>query len=343
MANGKWNHMMDQPHIGYTAWNDPPKNIMPPIREINIPAEANMAVAVEDSTSTSPGDLDILALPKFDIYNQQERYIDVFNRGKNLFKFSAKTDQRWIKLSKKEGKVDKEYRIWVSIDWEKAPAGEANGYIWIKGPDNRKIRVKVETFKPLKPKRNCLDGFVEADGYVSIEAEHYTNKIDMANVRWEKIEDLGRTLSAMSIFPVTAESVTPPINSPCLEYKMYLFHSGSVEVESIVSPTLNFVPGRGLRYAVSFDDQQPQIIEIVPADFIAQHGNMDWEKTVADSVRKVKSTHTIPQTGWHILKIWMVDPAVVLQKIIVNTGGVKPSYLGPPESYRGKASVISCN
>ena len=65
----------------------------------------------------------------------------------------------------------------------------------------------------------------------------------------------------MTIFPVTAPSVTPPRNSPCLEYKMYLFDPGKIEVEAMISPTLNFVPGRGLRFAISFDDQPPQIFD----------------------------------------------------------------------------------
>ena len=35
MSNGKWNHMMDQTHIGYTYWQQPEKNAMPEIQYIN--------------------------------------------------------------------------------------------------------------------------------------------------------------------------------------------------------------------------------------------------------------------------------------------------------------------
>jgi hypothetical protein len=185
--------------------------------------------------------------------------------------------------------------------------------------------------------------FVEGEGVVSMEAEHYARNIPSTAGRWEKIEDYGRTLSAMTILPVTAPSVTPPEKSPCLEYDMALFHSGDVVVHTIIAPTLNFVPGRGLRYAISFDDQPPQVIEIVPEGFDARNGNREWEKTVRDAARDVSSTHKLSRAGPHTLKIRMVDPGVVVQKIILDLGGLRPSYLGPPESYRSMPRASSRN
>jgi Gylcosyl hydrolase family 115 C-terminal domain len=170
---------------------------------------------------------------------------------------------------------------------------------------------------------------VEGNGYVSMEAVHYSHRIVGTSAQWEQVDDLGRTLSAMTLFPVNSESMLPGPGSPRLEYDMYLFHPGQVKVDAIVDPTLNFVPGRGLRYAVSFDDEKPQIIDVLAGD-----NREKWETSVKDSVRIGRSTHTIAKPGYHTLKIWMVDPGIVLQKLVIDLGGVKPSYLGPPESYR---------
>ena len=55
LADGKWNHMMDQTHIGYTYWQEPPVNAMPTVKELELPVAAKMGVAVEGSTAVWPG------------------------------------------------------------------------------------------------------------------------------------------------------------------------------------------------------------------------------------------------------------------------------------------------
>jgi hypothetical protein len=328
LAHGKWDHMMDQTHIGYTYWQQPPVNAMPKVAEIEIPDAAQLGVAVEGSALAWPGASVEATLPPFDAFTQQRYYIDVFNRGRKPSVFSAASSSPWIVLSESQGTIEKEKRVWVSVEWNKVPAGRSSGSVRIAGGNAQEIVVNVSAFRPQDLTRDSLNGFVESDGYVSIEAAHYNKKVDGPAARWEKIDDLGRTLSSMSVFPVTAESAMPTQNSPHLEYKLYLFDPHNAEVEAILAPTLNFVPGRGLRYAISFDDEAPQVI-----DALAQNTVKDWETSVKDSVRKVKSTHSLAGTGYHTLKFWMVDPGVVLQKLVVNLGGVKPSYLGPPESY----------
>jgi len=328
LAHGKWNHMMDQTHLGYTFWNQPPVNVMPAVQEVQVPEKADLGIAIEGSAMPWLNVFHETALPTFDVFNRQRRFVDVFNRGKASFEFKVAASAPWIQVTPSQGTVEKDQRVWVTVDWDKAPLGSSDGSVTVTGSNSQAITAKLRVFNPQEPARAALHGFVEGEGHVSIEAEHYTKKND-TEAKWERIDDYGRTLSAMTVFPMTAKSVAPPANSPSLEYRMYLFHSGKLEVESIIAPTLNFVPGRGLRFAISFDDQPPQII-----DALSQNSVHDWGQAVEDSVRKVKSTHTVEKTGYHTLKFWMVDPGVVLQKLVVDLGGVKPSYLGPPESYR---------
>jgi len=336
LAGGKWDHMMDQTHIGYTFWNEPPLNNMPKVERIEVPHAASMGVVVEGSPQAWPGAGEEPALPQFDVFAQQRYFIDIFNRGQSPFTFTASASVPWVLLSDSGGEVTGEKRIWVSIDWTRAPEGEQSGSVTVAGNGDQSVTVKVKTFKPASPAATNLRGFVESNRYVSLEAPHYTRKIDQPATHWDRIDDLGRTDSAMTVFPVTAESVSPGKNAPCLEYEMYLFHAGAIKVEALFDPTLNFVPGRGLRYAIAFDDQSPQLI-----DLLADKSQEAWSTAVKDSVRESASTHTITAPGYHTLKVWMVDPGVVLQKLVVDLGGVKPSYLGPPESFHvlGRATA----
>jgi hypothetical protein len=340
--DGKWDHFMDQSHLGYTNWQDPPTNSLRAIHlsEINVPDSAAMGVAIEGSESSWPDSAGTTAvLPSFDVFNRQAHYIEIFNRGKKSFNFRTQAVEPWIRLSSTEGKVGAQTRVWVSIDWSKAPEDGAQGTVRISGT-GQNVMAKVDEFNPTAPERKSLGGFVEGEGFVSIQAEHYTKKTDFGTNRWIKIEDYGHTASAMrTTSRVYAPSATPCKDSPCLEYRMYLFTAGKVDVEGIFSATLNFMPDRGLRYAASFDNETPVVVTLVPQDFSAQNGNRDWEKSVEDNGRVSYTTHTISKPGYHTLKIWMVDPGVVLEKIVVDAGGVKPSYLGPPESFLGTAKA----
>ena len=332
LSGGKWNHMMDQSHIGYTSWHDPPVNVMPDVVQRNVPEAGSMGIAVPGSRSAWPGRTEEPVLPPFDAFTRPRRYFDVFNRGRSPFHFEASASEPWIVLSQSSGDVAKEQRVHISINWSKVPAGTTVAAIRVSASSGESVTLNLSIFDPKTPGRDSVHGFVESDGYISIEADHYTHKIDAPSSRWEKIPDYGRTGSAMSVFPVDAASVTPPQRGACLQYEVYVFDHGQVALDAILAPSLNFVPGRGLRYAVSFDDQPLQII-----DALARNSLEDWSISVADNVRISKSTHVLPGAGYHTLKFCMVDPGIVLEKLLVKLGDVRPSYLGPPESYRGLA------
>jgi hypothetical protein len=129
--------------------------------------------------------------------------------------------------------------------------------------------------------------------------------------------------------PATLPSQTLGANTARLEYQLFMFDSGAVTVKAYVSPTLNFTGAKdGVRYAVSFDDETPTVVNIT-----ADSSTAGWETSVANNIRVLATSHRLVQAGAHVLKFWLVDPGVVLQKVVVDAGGERSSYLGPLESF----------
>ena len=108
---------------------------------------------------------------------------------------------------------------------------------------------------------------------------------------------------------------------------------GEFKVTVILSPTLNFLKSEGLKYAISIDNEEPQLVNIHEGESEPDWKYPEWWNiSVTENAKKKTSKHLISSPGQHTLKIWMVDPGVVSQKFVIDCGGLKKSYLGPPES-----------
>jgi hypothetical protein len=321
LASGKWNHMMDQTHIGYTYWQQPEKNKMPEVQKIEIGSAPALGIAVEGSSDSWPKNFIEASLPTFDSFSKQIFYFEIFNRGSGEISYTVKCDAPWILLSGTNKKTSNDQRVSVSIDWKKAPMGTHKIPIQIEsGKDKVTVVANV-----INHGSESIQGFVEANGYVSMEAEHYSRAVASEPFKWRTIKNLGRTLSGVTLFPNTHNEIEVTKESAHLEYDFTLTSSSEGKIYTYFSPTLNF-HNQSLRYAISVDDERPQIINL--------HEGMDnsvWEKWVADNVIIKSSAHTL-KAGKHVLKIWLIDPGVVIQKLVIDTGGLEESYLGPPES-----------
>ena len=116
-------------------------------------------------------------------------------------------------MSSEEGTIQFDEKVYLNIDWQKAPKGRVTGEIIISGAGKEHV-VKV----PIRNDSPEVYGFVENNGVVSIEAANYSNMINSKNISWTVVPNLGRTLSSMIVVPSNAGRQTPGNDAPRLEY-----------------------------------------------------------------------------------------------------------------------------
>jgi hypothetical protein len=311
----KWNHMIS-PAPG--PWGDQFRQFdMPPLSDFAGAGPAALGVACEGGQTS--------AVAGLDGFSRGRRFVDLFNKGRGGIDWKAEVSEPWLKLSQLEGRFTTEQRLWVTVDWDRAPKrADLEATVDFTSPAGTR-RITVPVFNPGSPDRGHVTGYVETQGCVSMEAEHFTRKVDRGGAGWEVVKGLGRSGDSATVLPPTVPSRRQPADiathSPSLEFDIHLFHAGEFRLDLDCLPTQPITPGQGTALAVSLDDGPPRIVTGPGGDVLA-------------NLRRITTRLPIPSPGPHKLTVWMVDPGVVLDRLTIHTSPPPDSYLGPPESFR---------
>lgn len=353
LAGGKWKNMMQDIHIGYTQWSMPEKAVLPELVRVTPTESPALGVSVEGSEATEQDGN--LALPVFDSLLASEYSVDLFNRGTGSLDYAVTPSAPWLRVSRSAGTLTDEARLRVSIDWCVLEAGTHEGQLTIVSGDTR-VPIAVRAVKGEAPRTDePYFGNVSGSEF-SIPAIAFNRNIPGKAAAWTLLPDLGRSEGCMGIQPVTAPSIQPS-EAPRLEYRVLLTDADSVSLCIGILPTQDVNPERGLRLAVSLDDEAPltldarqgfkdEFAEYTPAN-LAKSPNLKplprqdtsirltgagqlRRNEVFDNLRWLTVKLPVRSAGLHTLKVFMTDPEVVLERIVVNPDNRHPSYFGAP-------------
>ncbi|KAF2727520.1 hypothetical protein EJ04DRAFT_594735 [Polyplosphaeria fusca] len=336
LLNGKWNHMMDQIHFGYNNWQDPSSNSMPSVQTIGTtaPSGGQLGVSVQNSAASTPGDA-APTIPSMDPYTPENRTIDIYARGSGSMDFTITPSVEYVKLSPASGTVSypsgtSDVKATISVDWSAAPTGSSTASISIKPKTGTEVKLSLSLNNVAVPAE--FKGYVESNGGVAMEMQYFTSRTGgSGDSNVEVIPNYGRTDSGITLLPISAgtQSVS---TAPKAVYSFYAFSSSSnAKVSVYLPPSFNVNPSTPLKYAVALDGATPTTVSPIPSSTLGAMPN-GWSDSVISGAKVVSTNIGKVEPGKHELSVWLLEPGTVIHRLVVDLGGVKSSYLGPPES-----------
>ncbi|KIW01733.1 hypothetical protein, variant [Verruconis gallopava] len=347
LLGGKWNHILRQPHYGYTGWEGPSRDMIGGLCYVQTRANSNpsvghMGIAVEGTEGVHPGAINEdsdrthpsrgnlrsgVTVQLLSPYGPKTRYFEIYHRGTIPFSWRAKPQYSWIKLDKYEGELspdDNDTRVTISIDWDDVPQNLfETAYIEVIGTVDGYEKVVVPVRKQYAP--DDFTGFVESAGYVSIDAGNWVEKPYML------LPSMGRPLAGSVTLP--NEINFGDIDSvPFLRYNIFTFseHENAV-LELQFNMTLDTDTTGFMEYDFRWDGGQVHTFRLTEDEA----GGLPkyWDEAVQDCVWKKNHTVGRVRRGEHTIEVKLKAANMCLEKVVLNIGGLRPTYLGPSESH----------
>jgi autotransporter-associated beta strand protein len=318
-AGGKWNYMLSpMATSSLPAWAQETQNafIMPTVGSYTAPSTASLGVVIEGA-STPLAEGVSAELPTFNRPANRSYFIDIFNQGMASMSWTAQANAPWITLSQTSGTSDA--RIKVGIDWAKVTRGHAiPGKVVITGAGSERT-INLHAFYPHDLDLTTLPSKVEDNGVVIIEAEDFSSRVDRADgTGWRRVDKATASEDGVTILPVTQSSLDPsnlPADTPSLTYQFYSFHTGATKIRTECLPTHRITSEHpGLRFAISLNSDTPKIVDVHANEY-----STAWNANTLRAASYGVSSHEIAAKGLQTVKIWMVDPGVVLDRVVIET------------------------
>ncbi|MER5756041.1 glycosyl hydrolase 115 family protein [Streptomyces sp. NPDC002088] len=319
IAGGKWDGFIN-PYPSQI----PKAPGRPSVTRVARQETSGLGVAIEGNETGTDRPL------SFSSYTRDRRFVDVFNTGFLELEWSAEASHPWVRLSASGGIMTDQTRTWVEIDWDRVPEGTHDATVTVTG-GGQSIDVPLHVLNDSARERQRARGFVESHGYVSIDAAHFDGQVARGGARWRVVRGLGRRTGAVEAVPSTAPPITDDFTAraPELRYRVRFTGTGTFPVTVFRLPSLDERGQR--RVAVALDDQP---VTVLVGQTIATGNRGDaWARNVEEGIEKLTATVTVADPGEHVLRLFMVDPAIAVDQIVIDTGGLPASYLAPPESY----------
>ena len=171
----------------------------------------------------------------------------------------------------------------------------------------------LPVFQPpsLTKSSNNKEAFKEDSPLAVIAAADFAKTSDGSFGKLHLIKELGASGASITMLPITSPSVTDAnaTQAPFAEYEVKL-PAGQRTVELICVPTERIHEGRALRYAISFGDESPAIVNIHSAAETPQ-----WAKNVLRGYAIGKSSHNLDKEGTVKIRIAPLDPGLLISQI----------------------------
>ena len=187
--------------------------------------------------------------------------------------------------------------------------------------DNPRKQIKYEKIEPAAD-------LAETNQMFFLNAADASAFVPGQDAVWRKIDGLGYSGEAVSIDPVTVVTRDTPemirAESPCLQFKVQFGTAGDWQATVRALPTFSVESSKPQRYAIALDDAAPKIVALPRSMSESDH---HWQENVLRDAALTTSTIRVAQPGAHVLKIWMVDPGIVLEAIVLQQGTQSPGYV----------------